>query len=358
MIAERAKWREATEEVRAFAEAVTLEKLQRPETWRKLTALVQLAPKKDILPVRARYDEEGAATIGANYLSSETPLWFTLADALATKLLTGRTPEIVRAILFEPGEPQLGLKPVLISGKRAYRVDPRKEDFFKRVIELRHEVKARAESAQGSELEALDAEQLALKIVANATSYGCFAETNVQEHSEAIRVAVHSADAEPFEHGTKNEEKPGRFFYPLLATFVTGAARLMLAITEKLAAEHQLDCAACDTDSKCLAKRSEMDRATFRKCVDAIVRWFEPLNPYHFGGSILKVEDINFSLDDRTAWEPLFCWCVSAKRYALFNVGADGLPIIRKASAHGLGHLRAPYDEKWPADGIPAHGPS
>src|SRR3954468_5849222 len=42
VIAERANWREATDEVRTFAEGVTLETLQRPETWRKLTALVQL----------------------------------------------------------------------------------------------------------------------------------------------------------------------------------------------------------------------------------------------------------------------------------------------------------------------------
>jgi hypothetical protein len=46
-------------------------------------------------------------------------------------------------------------------------------------------------------------------------------------------------------------------------------------------------------------------------------------------------------------------WAVSAKRYALFNI-ENGQPIIRKASAHGLGHLQAPYDEKNPAKGIPA----
>ncbi len=40
---------------------------------------------------------------------------------------------------------------------------------------------------------------------------------------------------------------------------------------------------------------------------------------------------------------PLYCFAVSAKRYALFNLSNDGNPILRKASAHGLGHLIAPY---------------
>ena len=51
---------------------------------------------------------------------------------------------------------------------------------------------------------------------------------------------------------------------------------------------------------------------------------------------------------------PLYCWAVSAKRYALFNMGEAGTPVLRKASAHGLGHLRSPYDESNPAKGIPA----
>jgi hypothetical protein len=102
-----------------------------------------------------------------------------------------------------------------------------------------------------------------------------------------------------------------------------------------------------------IARPKGMDRTIFHERVDAIVRWFERLNPYSFGGSILKVEDYNFSLTDPRKREPLYCWCVSAKRYALFNLTPARKPIIRKASAHGLGHLIALYDEKNPAKGIP-----
>ena len=48
--------------------------------------------------------------------------------------------------------------------------------------------------------------------------------------------------------------------------------------------------------------------------------------------------------------EPLYCYAISSKRYALFNLGADGAPILRKASAHGLDDKRPPYDDD--------HGPA
>ena len=45
---------------------------------------------------------------------------------------------------------------------------------------------------------------------------------------------------------------------------------------------------------------------------------------------------------------------VSSKRYVLFNLDASNRPLIRKASAHGLGHLRPPYEEKDAPNSIPA----
>jgi hypothetical protein len=59
------------------------------------------------------------------------------------------------------------------------------------------------------------------------------------------------------------------------------------------------------------------------------------------------------SLENPTKRQALFVWAVSAKRYALFNI-ENGEPVIRKASAHGLGQLQAPYDKTKPARGIPA----
>src|SRR5271170_1676716 len=79
--------------------------------------------------------------IGVNYLSADRPLWFTLADCVASKLLTGKAPKVVRAIRFSAKPPQPNLRAVGIAGNRAFRVDPYKDDFYKRVIELRRRVK-------------------------------------------------------------------------------------------------------------------------------------------------------------------------------------------------------------------------
>jgi hypothetical protein len=48
-------------------------------------------------------------------------------------------------------------------------------------------------------------------------------------------------------------ENPGDFFHPLLGTLITGAARLMLAITERLLIDEGLDWVFCDTDSMAFA---------------------------------------------------------------------------------------------------------
>jgi hypothetical protein len=58
-------------------------------------------------------------------------------------------------------------------------------------------------------------------------------------------------------------EKPGSFFHPLLATLITGAARLLLTTVERLSWDAGLDWAICDTDSMAIAKPDGMDHQTF-----------------------------------------------------------------------------------------------
>ena len=151
---------------------------------------------------------------------------------------------------------------------------------------------------------------------------------------------------EPFAILTDKIEEPGRYFHPLIGTLITGAARLMLAITETLVLDNGLDWAFCDTDSMAIAKPADMAELDFDGKVEAIRSWFDGLNPYAEKNPLLKLEDANFGLIE---WkptgeiEPLYCFAISAKRYALFNIASDGQIIIRKASAHGLGHLLPPY---------------
>jgi hypothetical protein len=50
-------------------------------------------------------------------------------------------------------------------------------------------------------------------------------------------------------------------WHPLLATLITGAARLMLAISETVTEKAGLTWAFCDTDSMAIAKPNEMSEA-------------------------------------------------------------------------------------------------
>ena len=122
----------------------------------------------------------------------------------------------------------------------------------------------------------------------------------------------------------------------------------MLAITERLLIDERLDWAFCDTDSMAFAAPAGMPLKEFEGHVRRICAWFDALNPYEQSGSILEFEDQNYSQGNsrRKVLEPLYCAAISAKRYALFNVDSAGAPIIRKASAHGLGHLLSPYDDR------------
>src|SRR5262249_48533422 len=156
-----------------------LEDLQRQSFWPQLTVLVRLAPDRDLLPVRARYEADQQKTIGLNYLTSSTPLWYTLADCIASKLLTGKVPAVLEAVRFSPRGMQEGLGSVSIAGNPDYRVDPGCDDFFRKLIDLRAEVRKRQHVSRGAAAVALEGEQQALKILANATSYGIYVELNV-----------------------------------------------------------------------------------------------------------------------------------------------------------------------------------
>lgn len=344
--------RDATDEAREILATATPDSLHDGAFWRRLPILVQVKPDADAFPVRATYGGT-SRTIGLNYLTGDAPGWYTLADCIASKLLTGKAPAVIRAIGFAPVGVQPGLKPIQIGGRPEYTIDPARDDFYRRVIELRatirREMRAAGKQSDNARAEELDGNQMMLKLMANATSYGIFAELNVQTYDTAKPLTCYGIDGEPFQARSRSVEEPGSFFHPLIATLITGAARLMLATAERLASDHGLGWAFCDTDSLAIARPEGMDDPTFIHQASAIVRWFDGLNPYGDDEPLFKIEDENFRLvdgqPDKTAVEPLYAYAISAKRYALFNIGPESQPVIRKALAHGLGHLIDPYSE-------------
>jgi hypothetical protein len=222
VISEGIKPTDATAETREFLETVALADLQNPATWRRLTTLVRVKPKADLFPVRAKYDER-TYTIGLNYLTTEGSLWYTLADCIVAKLLTGQAPEIEQAITYRPGPRQAGLKPVKILGRGDYPINPYTDDFYLSLINLRDDAKEKSDPIEKT-----------LKIIANSTSYGIFIEVNRDDAPKSERLHVYGPSGDCLETYSKVIEEPGRFFHPLLAVLITGAARLMLGIAEKL----------------------------------------------------------------------------------------------------------------------------
>ncbi len=135
----------------------------------------------------------------------------------------------------------------------------------------------------------------------------------------------------------------------------TASARLMLALLERGVADLGGTFAFCDTDSLAIVSTPQGGlvpcpggpartpdgapavRALPWHAVDALIARFAALNPYDpaaVPGSILKLEAENFDAQGRQV--PLYCYAISAKRYALFHRDGDRIT-LRKASEHGLG---------------------
>jgi hypothetical protein len=92
---------------------------------------------------------------------------------LASKILTGETPNVLSAIHFEAKKKQDGLRPIAVAGKT---IDPATDDFYQRLIIHRNTLKARCKDPHETDKPTLKSDEKGVKILANATSYGIFVE--------------------------------------------------------------------------------------------------------------------------------------------------------------------------------------
>ncbi len=360
-------------EIQTFLSRSTADDLFKPATWKLLTAFVKLVPEGDVLPCRAKYSvDSNDWQVGVNHLYAPTDdsergaLWFSLPDVVASVILTGRVPKIIDAFRIEAHGKLAGLEPTKLRG--VVDVDPGNQDFFRVVIEERKRLSSRADLPH-SDRERLDK---ALKVLANAASYGIYAEMNRKDSDEKVAVTCHGIDPEPFTCRVAHPDEAGEYCFPPLASLITGGARLMLALLEHCVAKLGGTYAMEDTDSMAIIATKNggpvscagpdqanderhMTRALSWKQVKSISDRFSSLNLYDrhaIPGSILKIEDDNF--DPKTGKQrQLYCLAISAKRYALFVRRKDGAPVLlRKGvnnnqdrwSKHGLGHLLNPTD--------------
>jgi hypothetical protein len=276
VIAKGVSWTDATDDVRRFVDQCTVGDLRQRETWTRLHCIVQVRPNDDIFPVRAVYEAGQAATIGLNRLSSNEPMWFTLADVLAAKVLGDKVPEIISALRFRPLAPQSSLRPIALEG---IGIQPQVDDFYKLLIDQRQRYQIAEEAAPEHEQPALASAQQSLKILANSTSYGIFVELNVEHLDKSKVVTCYDFRGAGRKMTTSKLERTGRYFHPLLATLITGAARLMLALAERNTLDQGLDWAFCDTDSLAIANTSGLPVSEFVRRVETVRTWFARLNP-------------------------------------------------------------------------------
>lgn len=308
---------DCTDWAREFLDKIKIEDLKNKDLWKNFAVIVCMKPDSDIVPIRAKYGNKHAYNIGINYASYDRELWYCLSDLIASKLLSGKAPKIIKAIRFVPIRVQEKLKPISILGRN---INPTTQDFFKEIIEYRQELKDKD-----------DPKEHILKIIANATSYGIYAQINTENQKSKVEVY----GLEYFETSVEKTEKQGERFNPILASLITSGSRLILAIVEAILARHDATYAFCDTDS--MAVPSEY--------VEEVQGFFQKLNPYNFDKPLFKLEEENF-VDGNLV--DLWFYGISSKRYVLYNYEYDKIT-IRKHSSHGLGHIENPFstDSDW-----------
>lgn len=331
------------------------------DLWKQLSFFALVKPQGDILPTRKVYDSgpinkktqevKRTQNIGLNYLHAQTPIWYAGPDLIASRILTGKAPRILRAIQMVPGNPQKGLSPTNLGGM--VEIDPAKDDFYKTVIEQRVSHKTTSKALADF-----------LKVLANSGSYGLFVEINTETKKKKTQVGYFSGEKKgriPSDY----IEKPGAWYFPPLASLITSGGRLLLAMLEKSVDEKKGSYLFCDTDSLCIVGTQ---RGSFIPCpggkshfkgklgfkalslqeINEIASKFRKLNPYdpNLVPEILKIEDVNhLDSDPRKAFRQVFGYAISAKRYALYSKSGENIQ-IEKASGHGLGYLFAPKERK------------
>ena len=372
---ERLSFVNDTENVKQFVASITQEKCFERKTWGDLNFVARLMPDGDVLPVRTVYDGV-THNIGNNYLHPNSvhpePIYMAGPDLAAAVIQQpGKIPRIQQAFRIVRSGKQPGMRAVKLRGK--VLIDPNDDsvDLFTKIIEERKRNKDDADLYYW------------LKILANSI-YGFFVELIPEHFKQPQNVMVFSGDAN-FPDSARVTERRGKWFAPYLATLITSAGRLLLAMLEVEVTRAGGTYLYCDTDSLAIVASEEGGQLRVPgaegKCiltwdeVDRIAAKFQALNPYDPGTveDLLNLTDDNFVCrcshelktdhDEDGDCEVQGCNCkakkkvrrqlwgvgIAAKRYALFEKIFDEhekLVDVRivNPKAHGIGFLYPPKD--------------
>ena len=343
LTAKRVTFQDDTQNISRWLKSISLEACFEPATWKQLNFFALVQPDDDILPVRTVYDGV-TQNIGNNYLTSDAPIWFAGCDLIASVIRQkGKVPQILRAIRMVPHGKQAGMRSVNLRGSMV-EIDPYKDDLFRKVIEQRKLHKAD------------QALYYWLKILANSI-YGFFVELISKRQKKKVPVVVFSGEKSCPDSSDVLED-PGKWFFPPLASLITSAGRLMLAMTEACVEQTRGTYLFCDTDSLAIVSSKEggsLDvpgnegvRILPWKEVQGIADRFASLNPYNpeaVKGSILNLVDANYvDSDPKRPQRQLYGYSIAAKRYALYEKSSPTDIRIIDPKAHGIGFLYPPKD--------------
>jgi hypothetical protein len=346
LTARNVRFQPCTRSIKEMLSGANLEKTFDPTFWKDLSFFALVRPDKDILPVTTFYNDR-RRNIGVNHLTSEKPIWYAGPDVVASILLQGKVPRVKKAIRMLASGQQNKLANTKLAG--SVPIDPRKDDFFVRVIEQKSRLKPTNRPVSDF-----------LKVVGNSGSYGLFIQVDPDTLKKPKQVKVYTG-TNRLTQPSRYIEKTGTWYFPPLASLITSGGRLLLAMLERCIIDAGGNYLFCDTDSMCIVGSTnggrvpciggakgrdggETIKALSLRQVKSIVARFNRLNPYHRDcvHSLLKIEEINHvDADPRKSLRHLFGYAIAAKRYALYERTKNGISIV-KASGHGLGYLFAP----------------
>jgi len=347
LTAEKMETSDTTRHTKKFLDEVTLQDISQKDTWKQLATICKVVPDGSmIVPVRSGYGSKKTQNIGINYLKSTdgTGLWYTVSDLVASKLLTGHTPTIEKAVTFHPVGIQQNIPDEKIEIFRGVTVNPRNENFIEQLIEKRLEMK---QTSSVDDFEIDKTIQNTIKIIANTASYGIHIQVNSEKsekQNESVTVYGVNESFSVDQNTISRKEIPARHFNPILGVFLPAAARLVLAAAESLVMQHRDGYVAyMDTDSIMVSP----------KHANEIQEFFQRLNPYENKDvQIFKIE----KSDDGKLLKNVLFFGVSSKRYVLFEYDdTENKFNIHKFTSHGLAHLWDVDKEKWWHDILAMH---
>jgi hypothetical protein len=174
------RFEDCTTNARKLLSKVRLDNTFDKDLWKQLSFFALVKPKGDILPVRTVYtvgQNKRTQNIGLNYLNSKTPIWYAAPDLIASKILTGKAPKILKAVRMVPDGAQKGLITTNLGGM--VEIKPAEMDFYRTVIEQRISHKKTNKALADF-----------LKVLANSGSYGLFVEVNSERKKKETKVVI------------------------------------------------------------------------------------------------------------------------------------------------------------------------